>query len=110
VIAWEHAAVAGFAVTGMISEPTRRQLTRRINALWPVGPHTLAAAVCKVIDTVSGSSRRPVTCFVAPDDQSGVRTRTAALPVRLDSSGTVEVMTPALSAIERVALDNAMLL
>ena len=104
------AAVAGYAVTGLISEPTRRQLTRRISALWPVGPYALAAAVCKVVDTVSGNSRRPVTCFVAPDDQAGIRTRAAALPVRLDSSGLVEVMMPALSAVERVALDNAMML
>jgi len=110
VIAWEHAAVAGFAVTGLISEPTRRQLTRRISALWPVGPYALAAAVCKVVDTVSGSARRLVTCFVAPDDRAGIRTRAAALPVRLNASGLVEVMTPALSAVERVSLDNAMLL
>ena len=110
VIVWEHAAVAGFALTGMIGEPIRRQLTRRIGALWPVGPHALAAAACKVIDALSGNSRRPVTCFVAPDDQAGVRARAAALPVRLGSSGIIEVMMPALSVVERVALDNAMML
>jgi malate dehydrogenase len=110
VIAWEHAAVAGFALTGMLSEPIRRQLTRRIGALWPVGPQALASAACKVVDAMSGNSRRPVTCFVAPDDQAGVRARAAALPVRLGSSGIIEVMMPALSVAERVALDNAMLL
>jgi malate dehydrogenase len=110
VIAWEHAAVAGFALTGMMSEPTRRQLTRRIFALWPVGPYALASAACKVVEAMSGQSRRPVTCFVAPDDQAGVRARAAALPVRLGSSGIVEVMMPALSVVERVALDNAILL
>ena len=110
VIAWEDAAVAGFALTGMMTEPIRRQLTRRIGALWPVGPYALAAAVCKVVDAISGNSRRPVTCFVAPDDQAGVRTRAAALPVRLGSSGIVDVMMPELSVVERVALDNAMLL
>jgi len=110
VIAWEHAAVAGFALTGMMTEPIRRQLTRRIGALWPVGPYALAAAACKVVDAMSGNSRRPVTCFVAPDDQAGVRARAAALPVRLGSSGIVEVMMPALSVAERVALDNAMML
>jgi malate dehydrogenase len=110
VIAWENAAVAGFALTGKISEPIRRQLTRRIGALWPVGPYALASAVCKVSEALSGNSRRPVTCFVAPDDEAGVRTRAAALPVRLGPSGIVEVMMPALSVVERVALDNAMLL
>ena len=109
VIAWEHAAVAGFALTGMISEPIRRQLTRRIGALWPVGPYALASAVCKVSDAISGNSRRTVTCFVGPDDQAGVRTRAAALPVRLGPTGIVEVMMPALSVVERVALDNALM-
>lgn len=110
VIAWEHAAVAGFALTAMTSEPIRRQLTRRIGALWPVGPYALASAACKVVEAMTGDSRRPVTCFVAPDDQAGVRARAAALPVRLGSSGIVEVVIPALSAVERVALDNAMML
>jgi hypothetical protein len=51
-----------------------------------------------------------VTCFVAPDDTSGTRRRTIALPVKLGRQGIVEVMMPELSAGERVALDNAMLL
>ena len=110
VIAWEDAAVAGSALTGTMPEPIRRQLTRRIAALWPVGPHALAAAACKVVDAVSGHSRRSVTCFVAPDDRSGVRARAAALPVRMDAGGIVEVVMPKLSAVERVALDNAMML
>jgi malate dehydrogenase len=110
VIAWENAAVAGFALTGMMTEPIRRQLARRIAALWPVGPYALAAAACKVIEAVSGHSRRPVTCFVAPDDGAGVRTRAAALPVRLGPEGLVEVVMPRLSGVERVALDNAMML
>ena len=94
----------------MMSEPIRRQLTRRIGALWPVGPYALASAACKVVDAMPGKSRRPVTCFVAPDDQAGVRARAAALPVRLGPSGIVEVTMPVLSVVERVALDNAMML
>ena len=110
VIAWEDAAVAGFALTSVMTEPIRRQLTRRIGALWPVGSYALAAAACKVVDSVSGRSRRSATCFVGPDDQAGVRTRAAALPVRLGPGGLVEVVMPKLSGVERVALDNAMML
>jgi hypothetical protein len=51
-----------------------------------------------------------VTCFVAPDDSTGQRTRTAALPARLNRSGLVEVVLPELSGRDRVRLDNAMLL
>jgi malate dehydrogenase len=110
VIAWEHAAVGGFALTAMMSEPTRRQLAERIAALWPVGPYALASAVRQVVDAACGSTRRPVTCFVAPDDQAGVRMRAAALPIRFGAGGVVEVMTPMLSVVERVALDNALLI
>ena len=110
VICWEHASVAGFAMTSRISEPVRRQLSLKINALWPPGPQALAAAVAKVVDVVSGRSRRPITCFIAPDDQTGVRSRAAALPVRLSAEGIIEVVKPELNAAERVALENAMLL
>ena len=110
VIAWENAAVSGFALGGTMSEPVRRQMAQRISALWPVGPYALAAAASKVVDALVGNSRRPVTCFVAPDDRAGVRARTAALPVRLGPGGLVEVVMPALSVVERVALENAMLL
>ena len=110
VIAWENAAVSGFAVGGTMTEPVRRRMTRRIAALWPAGPCALAAAAGKVVDALLGNSRRPVTCFVAPDDGGGVRARTAALPVRVGPAGVVEVVMPALSVAERVALDNAMML
>jgi malate dehydrogenase len=110
VIGWEDATIAGFALSTLVTEPVRRQLGRRIGALWPVGPYALASAVGKVVDALSGHSRRPITCFVAPDDQAGVRMRAAALPVRLGAAGIAEVMTPTLSAVERVALDNAMML
>jgi malate dehydrogenase len=110
VIAWEGASVAGAALGSRLTEPRRRQLSDKIRALWPVGPHTLAAAASKVVDVLSGRSRRPITCFVAPDDGAGVRGRAAALPVRLSADGIVEVVMPALNAVERVALDNAMLL
>jgi malate/lactate dehydrogenase len=110
VIAWENAAVSGFALGGTMSEPVRRRMAQRISALWPVGPYALAAAASKVVDALAGNSRRPVTCFVAPDDRAGVRARTAALPVRLGPGGLVEVVMPGLSVVERVALENAMLL
>src|SRR6185312_8551515 len=63
-----------------------------------------------VIDTMLERSERRVCCFVAPDDSSGRRTRTAALPVRLNRSGLVEVMLPELNGRDRVRLDNATLL
>jgi malate dehydrogenase len=110
VVAWEDATVNGFGLHRLIGEPERRRLEAGVAALWPPGPYALASAAAKVIDTMLGRSERVVTCFVAPDDSTGQRTRTAALPVRLNRAGLVEVVLPELSGRDRVRLDNAMLL
>ncbi len=110
VIPWTDAAIAGFALTRLIDEPSRRRLSARVTALWPPGPYALAAAVTIVVEAMAGRSRRVASCFVAPDDSAGTHTRTGAMPVRLASAGIVEVVLPSLSAAEQVALDNAMML
>jgi malate/lactate dehydrogenase len=107
VIAWEDATIGGFRLTSLIDEPARRRLAARIVALWPPGPHALAAAAVKAIDVMAGRSRRTVTCFVGPDRAAGIRTRAAAFPVRLGPTGIVQLVTPSLSVAERVALENA---
>jgi len=110
VIAWEEATAGGFALTRLLNEPARRRLAARVQAAWPPGPYALAQAACQVIERIAGRSRRLAACFVAPGPVEGRRTRTSAMPVRLDESGVVEVVRPALSAAEQVALDNAVLL
>ena len=110
VIPWADATIAGFALTRLVDEPARRRLAARVTALWPPGPHALATAATLVVELMAGRSRRIASCFVAPDTSSGTRTRTAALPVRLGASGIVDVLTPVLSVVEQIALDNAMML
>ncbi len=110
VIPWADATIAGFALTRLVDEPARRRLGARVTALWPPGPHALATAATLVVELMAGRSRRIASCFVAPDTSSGTRTRTAALPVRLGASGIVDVLTPVLSVVEQIALDNAMML
>jgi malate dehydrogenase len=109
VVGWEDASIGGFAATRAISEPARRRLAAKVAALWPPGVYALASAASKVIDAMA-RARRIVTCFIAPDVSAGRRTRTAALPVRVGPYGVIDVELPELSAGERVALDNAMLL
>src|SRR5476649_155926 len=108
VIPWADAAVAGLALTRIVDEPSRRRLNARMTALWPPGPHALASAATMVVEAMAGRSRRVASCFVAPDFSTGTHTRTGAMPVRLGSAGIVEVVLPSLSAVEQVALDNAM--
>jgi hypothetical protein len=110
VIGWDHATHAGFRLTATIGEPLRRQLTRRISALWPPGAHAIAAGACKIAGALSGDSLQVVTCFIGPEEGAEARMRTAALPARLWRRGVVDVALPPLSVAERVALDNAILL
>ena len=109
VIAWENATIAGFALAPLIDEPTRRRLTDQVRAMWPPGPHALAAAAVKTIAAIEGRSRQLVSAFVGPDDTMGTRARTAAVPIRVGPGGVIETVIPELSVVERVALDNAMM-
>jgi hypothetical protein len=63
-----------------------------------------------VIAAIGGRSRQRACCFVAPDANETPRRRTAALSVRLGPPGVVEVLMPSLSVVEKVALDNAMMM
>jgi malate/lactate dehydrogenase len=54
--------------------------------------------------------RRCAICFVCSDDGAGLRTRAAALPVRLGPEGLTEIILPPLTIVERIALENAMLI
>ena len=108
VIPWADASVAGLALTRLVDEPSRRRLAARVTALWPTGPYALAAAVTVIVEAMAGRSRRVASCFVAPDVSMGTAVRTGAIPVRLGPAGIVEIVLPSLSAVEQVALDNAM--
>jgi len=110
VIPWADATIAGLALTRIVDEPSRRRLGARVTALWPTAPYALAAAATAVVEAMEGRSRRVASCFVAPDDSTGARTRTGAMPVRLGPAGIVEIVMPSLNAVEQVALDNAMML
>jgi malate dehydrogenase len=110
VLPWNEATVAGFPLIGVVDEPTRRKLHRRIEAAWPPGPYALASAASKALEAMCHRIQTVVSCYVAPDDSAGTRTRTAALPVRIGPAGIESVMVPSLSAVDRVVLDNAMLL
>ncbi|HXI30805.1 MAG TPA: hypothetical protein VNG89_20345, partial [Vicinamibacterales bacterium] len=74
----------------------------------PPGPYALATAAALVTEAIAGRTRRIASCFVAPDTSAGVRSRTAAMPVRLGPAGIVQVIAPSLSVVEKVALENAM--
>ncbi|MCC7416554.1 MAG: hypothetical protein IT176_05375 [Acidobacteria bacterium] len=108
VIPWTDATIGGFNAVRVVGEPQRRRIASRLPALWPPGAYALAAAAVDAVAALVGRSRATLSCFVGPDLASGARTRAAALPVRLGLEGIERVAVPELSALERVALENAM--
>ena len=109
IILWDDAAIGGYPLTRFVDGPTRKRLVSRIAAIGPPGPHALAAAVGKVVDAIEGRSKPILSCFVATEE-TGRRTRTIALPVRLGAAGVEAVVLPKLNVADQVALDNVMLL
>ncbi len=108
VVAWDDATIGGFAAARILDEPTRRRIAAQVGPLWPPGPHALAHACAEVVSALCGTSRRLISCFVAPDDTLGRRSRAVALPVRLGVGGIKSVEQPTLSVTAQVALDTAM--
>ena len=108
VIPWDDVTIGGFSAISLLDEPTRRRIAAKAPLLWPPGPYALAVAAAETIAVIFGRSRKTLSCFVAPDDSGGRRTRAAALPVRVGPTGILKVEMPTLAANARVALDNAM--
>lgn len=110
VIPWSDATVAGMAAARALNDVARQGISARVAALWPPGPYALANAAAHAIDAVLGRNRRISCAFVAPDDSSGRKERAVALPVRLGLRGIEAVIAPALTAHDRITLENAMML
>jgi malate dehydrogenase len=110
VVPWQEATIGGIAATRVLDEPARRRLISRMARLWPPGPTALAAAAVSAVEAVVGVSKQQMSAFVGPDDSQGRRTRTAALPVRLNDGGIEKIELQGLSVRNQLELDNAMLL
>jgi malate dehydrogenase len=110
VVGWEGASIGGAAAVRVLDEPARRRLSGKAAHLWPPGPHALATVAYTAIGASLEHAERVMSCFVGPDDSFGMRTRTAALPVRLASEGLRIQSLEALSHRERTDVDSALLL
>src|SRR5262249_47918298 len=97
VVPWEEATVGGLAFMRVLDEPRRRRRAARVATPWPPGHQTLAAAAVQAAECVAGRSLRILSCFVGPDDSGGMRTRAAAVPVRLSRDGIAAIVVPSLN-------------
>ena len=103
VIAWEEATVSGQPLTSVIGAHEIAALAARVTGLWPPGPYALGSATARIVEALCDGSRRRYSCFV----ETG-KGRVVAMPVELEPGGVRRIIEPALTRLERTALDNAM--
>jgi malate dehydrogenase len=103
VVAWEEATASGAPLTSALPPHEIAALGARIPGLWPPGPYALGSAGARVVEALSGRSRRRYSCFVWLG-----RGRVAAMPVELWAAGVRRVLEPSLTRQERTMLENAL--
>lgn len=103
VVAWEEATLSGQPLTSVIAAHDIAALSARIPGLWPPGPYALGSAAARIVEALCNGSRRRFSCFV----DSG-RGKIVAMPVELGPGGIQRIIEPALTRLERTALENAL--
>jgi len=107
VVPWSCATIGGYPLEDTLLPPQLARLRHRLEQLWPPGPFALASAAARVVEAlVNGGSRRRFACFVGEGSQEGPGAR--SVDVTLGPGGIESILTPTLSSLEQVRLDNAL--
>jgi malate dehydrogenase len=108
IVPWEDASIGGRRATAVLSPPAITRLDARLSRLWPPGPLTLASAATCLLRAAATRANRSVSAFVAVSREEGDRGRVAMLPVTVAGSAIAAVLTPTLTARDRVRLDTVL--
>jgi malate dehydrogenase len=107
VVLWSSATIGGYPLEDRLSPPQLSRLQDRVNQLWPTGAYTLASAAARIVEAiVNGGSQRTFTCFVGGD--RGLVPHARSTGVTVGTGGIEEILTPRLSPLELVRLENAL--
>ena len=108
VVLWSQVAVRGTLISRLLSPQRLAHLQRKVPRVWPLGPHSLAAAAAAMCETVVHERTVGLPCCVVLDGELGVRGKAVAVTATFDGSGLTDVIEPSLSVHERVALETAL--
>lgn len=108
IVAWDEAAIAGRSATAVLSPPALTRLDARVARLWPPGPTTLGGAATRAIAAALSRSPRIVAAWLAVERGDTRQGRAVILPVTLQPSGVASIVTPSLSARDRVRLETVL--
>jgi malate dehydrogenase len=108
IVGWPQAAIDGRPAPDVLSAAELARLDAVLPRLWPPGPIALGSAVAAVARSMLTRSRRLHTALVVVPRADGGNGRATMLPVAVDGSGVIRVVTPALSIRDRVRLDTVL--
>jgi malate dehydrogenase len=106
IVPWDQAAIAGRTATEVLSAAQLARLDARIARLWPPGPYALAGAAARIIRTAVTRSGRVHAAFVTATREEGAAGRSSMMPVTVQPAGIATLVTPALSARDRVRFET----
>ena len=96
VIPWSEATVGGYALERVLTQARLARLEARCAHLWPLGPYVLGVAAARMAQAMVVGSRSALHAF----------TLVGTMPVHVGPQGIVDIITPHLSARDRVGLDT----
>jgi len=108
VIPWSEASIGGHALLQVLTQVQLTRVEGRVARLWPPGPHALGLAAARVAEALISSSRRTFQVLTVLDGEFGSRGRVGILPAVLSARGIAATRVPALTARERVQVENAL--
>ena len=108
IVPWDETAIAGKRATEVLSAAQLARLDARIARLWPPGPYALGSAAARIIRTALTRAPLVHAATVAVNRDEGSPGRSAMMPVTLAPAGIATLVTPALSARDRVRFETTM--
>ncbi len=98
---WTSARLGHALVTDRVPAHRLLAIGAQVQALWPTGPHAIAAATAPVVEALTGHGRREWPVVTVLEGEMGVRGVAAMLPVRIGRGRIQERIIPTLSPQER---------
>ena len=108
VIAWSSATIGGALITNRVPAHRLVTISQQIKGLWPTGPYAIAAATAPVVEGLLSGTRAQIPAVTIVDQEFGVRSGAALLPVSLGNGRVLAHHSPSFSPQERVEFMNAL--
>lgn len=106
VIVWSSATIGGSLVTERVPAHRLMAISHQLKGLWPTGPYAIAAATAPIVEGLLAGTRAHLPGVTIVDQEWGVRSRAALLPLTLGHGRVLAHHPPSFSGQERVEFLN----